>query len=256
MAEPAPAAVAALVGLLADDQAAPAICARLEHEPALLDRVWAASGAEPPAVLVDLVLRHDAETLLDAFAACDDLEAGAWLLARLHHPRTDHAAAGAPQLDALAARAAAAGAADAGAVAAHLCGACGFAGDRVAYDDPRNSYLPCVLERRQGLPIALTALWMLVCRRLGCAAEAVALPGHVVGRWSGGYVDLFADGRALTRDELDLRARLAGGRDASAWLAAASDRALLRRMARNLTLSYLRRQDATRASIAHGMASG
>lgn len=250
------AALAALVGLLDDPEAAPAIYARLEREAELRERVWVAAGDDPPALLVDLVLRHEAEALLDAFAACDDLETGAWLLARLHRPRTDHARSGAPQLDALAARAHDAGAGDAGTVAAHLCTACGFAGDQVAYDDPRNSYLPCVLERRQGLPVALTVLWMLVCRRLGLAAEAVTLPGHVVGRWSGGYVDLFAAGKALSRDELDLRARLAGGRDASAWLAAASDRALLRRMARNLTLSYLRRQDATRASIAHGLASG
>jgi hypothetical protein len=250
------AALAALVRLLDDPAAAAPILARLEREPALFDRVWAAAGAEPAPELVELALRDDAEALVDTYLACTTLEPGVWLLARLHAPRRDHAAACAPQLDDLARRARAAGAGDPGAAAAWLCGACGFAGDRSAYDDPQNSFLPCVLERRLGLPIALTALWLLLCRRLDLAAEAVALPGHVVGRWAGGFTDLFAGGRTISRDELDLRARLAGGRDAGPWLAAASDHALLRRMARNLTLSYLRRQDATRASIAHGMASG
>jgi hypothetical protein len=250
------AALPALVRLLDDPDSAPAILDRLEREPELFDRVWAEVGDDPPAVLADLALRLDAEALIDAYLACGDLEAGAWLLARLHRPRRDHAAEGAPQLDGLAQRARAAGVADAGALALWLCGEHGFAGDREHYDDPRNSFLPCVLERRQGLPIALTTLWLLLCRRLGHAAEAVALPGHVVGRWAGGFTDLFAGGRTIDRDELDLRARLAGGRDASPWLAAASDHALLRRMARNLTLAYLRRHDAVRATIAHGMASG
>jgi regulator of sirC expression with transglutaminase-like and TPR domain len=96
---------------------------------------------------------------------------------------------------------------------------------------------------------------MRVGARLDLDLAALALPGHVVGRWPGGWVDLYAGGATLNRIELDLRVRLAGGRDATPWLAAASDKALLRRMARNLTLAYLRRHDAVRATISHALAT-
>lgn len=258
----------ALVDLLhdPDPEVGATLVTRLESDASLLDAAWIAAleRGEPPERLSAVVLRADAEALVDAYAAAEDLETGCWLLARLHRPRVDHRAAGAPQLDALAERVrgrlAAGDPADGRTVAGHLCGACGFAGDRQGYDDPRNSYLPEVLERRLGLPIALTALWMLVGRRLDLTCEALALPGHVLGRWvaadgSSGYLDLFAGGRGLTRQELELRARLAGEHTAEPYLAAASDRALLKRMARNLAMAYLRREDSLRATIAHALAT-
>ena len=258
----------ALVRLLADPdpQVGATLAARLEADPALLDQAWQAAtagGGEPPARLVEIVLRADAEALVDAYAAADDLETGVWLLARLHRPRVDHRAAGTPPLDAIAARVreriAGGDPADGRTIAAHLCGECGFAGDRQTWDDPRNSYLPEVLDRRLGLPIALTVLWMLVGRRLGLTCEAIALPGHVLGRWvagdGSGYLDLFAGGSALGRHDLELRAKLAGEHSAEPYLAAASDRALLKRLARNLAMAYLRLGDGLRATIAHALAT-
>lgn len=257
----------ALVSLLHDSD--PAVSAplitRLESEPHLLDRTWltAVELGEPPTLLTTIVLRADAEALVDAYAVAEDLESGMWLLARLHRPRIDHRASGAPQLDALAAQVAtriADGApADARTVAKFLCADCGFSGDRESFDDPRNSFLPEVLERRTGLPIVLTALWLLVARRLDLPCAAIALPGHVLGRWTAdgahGYLDLFSGGTALTRQDLDMRAKLAGEHSAEPYLAAASDRALLKRMARNLAMAYLRRDDGLRATIAHALAT-
>jgi regulator of sirC expression with transglutaminase-like and TPR domain len=258
----------ALLDLLGDPdpEIGATLAARLESDADLLDRAWqAATGrGEPPAILTAIVLRADAEALVDAFAAAEDLESGCWLLARLQRPRCDHREAGAPQLDALAARVAeriAAGApADGRTVAAYLCGECGFSGDSEAYDDPANSFLSEVLARRLGLPIALTALWQLVGRRLGVVCEALAMPGHVLGRWvaadgSSGYVDLFAGGAAVTRTDLEALVHQAGGNGVEPYLAAASDRALLKRMARNLALAYLRRGDQLRATIAHALAT-
>lgn len=257
----------ALVSLLHDPD--PAVSAplitRLESEPYLLDRTWLAALelGEPPELLTSIVLRADAEALVDAYAVAEDLETGMWLLARLHRPRIDHRAGGAPQLDALAALVAksilAGATADARTVVRVLCDDCGFSGDREAFDDPRNSYLPEVLDRRAGLPITLTALWVLVSRRLDLPCAAIALPGHVLGRWTAvgvhGYIDLFAGGAALTRQDLDLRAKLAGEHSAEPYLVAASDRALLKRMARNLAMAYLRRDDGLRATIAHALAT-
>jgi len=56
----------------------------------------------------------------------------------------------------------------------------GFAGDRDDYDDPRNSFLQTVLERRRGLPILLSALTIAVAARIGVAIVGVGLPGHFI----------------------------------------------------------------------------
>jgi hypothetical protein len=249
--------VEAIIALFADEdpQVQESLLARLGADPALLDRTWHAAVRldSPPPSLAALVLRADAETLVDAFAESDDLETGCWLLARLHLPRRDFRGPGAAALDELAGRLRAGG--DGGDLANLLCKDCGFAGDRRDYDDPLNSYLPWVLERRMGLPIALTALWILLGRRRGLELDAIALPGHVLGRWKGGYLDLFDGGRMVTREELDDRVGRFDGSGAAPYLAPASDRALLRRMARNLAQSYGRLGDATRATIAHGLAT-
>jgi len=261
----APAAPASeIAGLLAllddpDPVVQQALVARLRRDDALLDQAWTAAAARsvaPPDALLRLVLAADAQAMVDRFAAAEDLEAGCWLLPLLARPRCDHRRAGAVILDQFAARLP--DGADGVAIAAWLGADCGFTGDRHDYHDPANSFLPDVLARRTGLPIALTALWLLLCRRRGVAAEAVALPGHVLGHCPDGpaaYLDLFAGGRVIERPVIArlLRDQCAGG--ALAWPGAASDRALLRRMARNLVVSYTRLGDRLRATIAHGMAS-
>ena len=56
----------------------------------------------------------------------------------------------------------------------------GFAGDQEQYDDPRNSMLDVVLERRRGLPILLSAVYVEVARRADVPFAGVGLPGHFV----------------------------------------------------------------------------
>jgi len=233
------------------------LSSRLSSDPDLLDRTWelALTRETPPAPsLVQLILRADAEALVDAFAECgEDLEGGIWLLPRLHLPRKDYRTAGSAALDALARRLPRD--ADGAAIADFLCHDCGFDGDRQDYDNPLNSFMTSVLERRIGLPMTLTALWVLVGRRLGLDLEVIALPKHVLGRWKGGFIDLFEGGRMVTREELDARVGPFDHAGAAPYLAPASDRAILRRMARNLTASYHRREDSIRATIAHGLAT-
>jgi regulator of sirC expression with transglutaminase-like and TPR domain len=249
--------IEALLQLLEDPD--PAVHAtlinRLSGDGELLAQAWAlASGrGQPPAALTELVLRQDAEALVDAFAEAEHLEAGVWLLPRIDLPRRDYRVTGTRALDEIAARVGAA--ADPWTVARFLCDDCGFSGARQDYDDPLNSLLSSVLERRVGLPISLTALWVLVCRRLDLTCEPIAIPGHVVGRWAGGYIDLFDHGRRIERADLDQRMQAVGEVSATPYLAPASDRALLRRMARNLVHAYVKRNDRLRATIAHGLAT-
>ncbi len=251
--------VSAILSLLEDQDplVQDSLLLRLSADQALLERTWQASlerGGEQAPGLVGLVLRLDAEAMVEAFAEIgDDLEAGIWLLPRLHLPRRDYRVEGMRALDEIAARLPPS--ADGGDIAAFLCQDCGFNGDRSDYDSPLNSYMPWVLERRLGLPLTLTVLWVLIGRRLRAHLELIALPKHVVGRWKGGYIDLFESGRLVTREELDERVGRFDHAGAAPYLAPASDRATLRRIARNLNASYVRRNDSTRATIAHGLAT-
>jgi regulator of sirC expression with transglutaminase-like and TPR domain len=81
---------------------------------------------------------------------------------------------------------------------AYLFGILGFEGNRAHYDDPRNSYLDEVLERRTGIPITLAIVVIEVGRRLGLELVPVGMPGHfLVGAGQGRYIDAFGGGRVL-----------------------------------------------------------
>jgi regulator of sirC expression with transglutaminase-like and TPR domain len=80
----------------------------------------------------------------------------------------------------------------------------GFRGNREEYEDPRNSLLHEVLERRLGLPITLSLVYLEVGRRLGLPVEGIGFPGHFLVRWRGKedfVVDAF-NGRLLSDEAL------------------------------------------------------
>lgn len=58
----------------------------------------------------------------------------------------------------------------------------GFIGDAESYDAPLNADFIRVLERRQGLPVSLSILYVAAARRLGWKAYALNMPGHVLVR--------------------------------------------------------------------------
>jgi len=80
-----------------------------------------------------------------------------------------------------------------------------FAGKRDDFYDARNSMLPDVLERKSGLPITLSVVYLALARRLGLQAEGIGLPGHFIvrvtlkqeGREGVVYVDPFHHARPL-----------------------------------------------------------
>ncbi len=130
----------------------------------------------------------------------------------------------------------------------------GFAGNARDYFDPRNNYLNQVLERRTGVPITLSILYMEIGRRLGLRLQGVSFPGHFLVRLrvTGGQlvIDPFCGGEA--QSESDLRARLAQvlpQREADTlplpqFLEAASSRQILARVLRNLKGIYLQSEEA------------
>jgi regulator of sirC expression with transglutaminase-like and TPR domain len=58
----------------------------------------------------------------------------------------------------------------------------GFSGNRDRYDDPRNSFLNEVLDRRTGIPISLAVAYLEVSRRAGLRVAGVNFPGHFLMR--------------------------------------------------------------------------
>jgi regulator of sirC expression with transglutaminase-like and TPR domain len=86
----------------------------------------------------------------------------------------------------------------------------GYWGNTEDYYDPRNSYLNDVIDRKTGIPITLSILYMEVGRRIGLPLEGVSFPGHFLVRLRlrGGMLvlDPFAGGAPLS--EAELRARL------------------------------------------------
>lgn len=128
----------------------------------------------------------------------------------------------------------------------------GFRGNREDYDDPRNSFLNDVLDRRVGIPITLSIVYLEVGRRIGCPLAGVSFPGHFLVRSTGldapqdVVVDPFNRGRILSEDECRTLLREMYGDTipfSPDLLRRAPNLDILRRMITNLKLSYARRRD-------------
>jgi regulator of sirC expression with transglutaminase-like and TPR domain len=82
----------------------------------------------------------------------------------------------------------------------------GFRANALDFDDPSNSYLDRVLERRTGIPISLSLVYMEVAARAGVSCEGVGLPFHFIVRVFGPeersvLVDPYHEGRILLLDD-------------------------------------------------------
>lgn len=130
----------------------------------------------------------------------------------------------------------------------------GFAGNTSDYYDPRNSFLCDVLDRRVGIPISLSVLYLEVARRVGVLAQGVNFPGHFLVRvaiedaWL--FIDPFARGRALSPGDLETLLRKTTTPDAvlePSVIAAASKRQIVARMLVNLAGIYGRNGDLPRS---------
>ncbi len=124
-----------------------------------------------------------------------------------------------------------------------------FRGNTQAYSDPRNSYLNEVLERRLGIPISLSVLYMAVAHRLGIPAQGIGLPGHfIVGipaEREVYYLDPFHGGTRLSQDDCASLVWASTGYEGAMqpeWLDPVPQRALLTRMLNNLRGVYLQQE--------------
>ncbi|MCA1565039.1 MAG: transglutaminase-like domain-containing protein [Acidobacteria bacterium] len=148
----------------------------------------------------------------------------------------------------LGARAAIAQAGEASAVVAlnkFLFEESGFVGNHSDYYDPRNSLLSDVLDRRTGIPITLSVVYMEVGRRAGLRVEGIGLPGHFIVRAEASdeapvLVDPF-NGKIVDADDCQERLdTIYGGQAplADAHLQPVTTREILARLLRNLKGIY------------------
>ena len=83
----------------------------------------------------------------------------------------------------------------------------GFRGSGKNFENPDNSFLHRVLDRRQGLPITLSVLYLLVARRIGLELDPIGLPGRfMVGCFAEErpfYIDAWSGGKILELEQME-----------------------------------------------------
>ena len=130
----------------------------------------------------------------------------------------------------------------------------GFRGNVAHYNDPRNSFLNQVMDRRLGIPLTLSILFMELARAAGFEACGIGLPGHFVTRLS--YqgrqilVDPFHGGGVITEEDCKELVTNSTGRSylfRSNYLKGTSERAVLARLLMNLKYAHLGRNNYGRA---------
>jgi regulator of sirC expression with transglutaminase-like and TPR domain len=134
----------------------------------------------------------------------------------------------------------------------------GFSPNVENYFDPRNSFLNDVLERRVGIPITLSILYMEVGRRIGLQLHGVSFPGHFLVKCKlddgTAILDPYCGGISLSLQDLQDRLREVRGGEVSraivaGMLVSANNREILARMLRNLKAIYLRCHEYARALV-------
>lgn len=132
-----------------------------------------------------------------------------------------------------------------------------FRGNRSEYYDPRNSFLNDVLDRRIGVPLTLSIIYLEVGWRLGIPLHGVNFPGHFLVRYDGEAVKLlldpFHEGTVRFENEAqDLLDNVYGGsvRMQPQFLRVADRKDVLVRLLSNLKGIYLQRHDDVRAIAA------
>lgn len=129
----------------------------------------------------------------------------------------------------------------------------GFRGNVEQYTDPLNSLIDRVLERRKGIPISLSILYLLVAERLSMPLEPVGLPGHfVVGCYADDapfFIDPFDQGLFRNAEEVFTLLRSNHISPKPSDLAPTTVREVLSRSCRNLANHYSAAGDLAHAQV-------
>ena len=136
------------------------------------------------------------------------------------------------------------------AINTHLFDELNFRGNQDNYYDPRNSFLNEVLERKTGIPITLSVIYIEIGRQVGLPIVGVGMPGHFIVQYDAHaatfWIDPFHRGAILSQADCADRVQQIYGRQVewqAAFLVPVSDHDILRRMLGNLKGIYLQQRD-------------
>ncbi len=196
------------------------------------------------------------DELADLASLSDDamsLEAGAFMIARYAYPALDviryH-----EELDTMAGEVRgrigyrASGEEAVNALNRYLFTEQGFKGNTKNYYEVENSYLNCVMDRRVGIPISLSAVYLLIGQRLELPLFGIGMPGHFLVKYESDrykiFVDCFNGGALLTEKNCARFLTEAGYGFDDKYLQRSPVRAILSRMIKNLLAIYSKSGDA------------
>lgn len=175
------------------------------------------------------------------------LESGAFLLARYAYPQLD-VAPYRGQLDTMAREVRdrigprASGEETVNALNRYVFTEQGFRGNTKNYYEVENSYINCVMDRRVGIPISLSVVYLLVGRRLNLPLFGIGMPGHFLVKYESErykvFIDCFNGGALLTEKNCARFLTEAGYGFDDKFLQKSSVRAILSRMIKNLLAIY------------------
>ena len=130
----------------------------------------------------------------------------------------------------------------------------GFCGNDHDYYDPLNSFITDVLERRLGIPLSLSLVYMVICDRIGFPMDGISFPAHFIIRPRHPDLEIFIDpynkGEILFPEDCAAKLTQLYGYDIPLrpeYLEPVSIRRILDRLLNNLKLIYLRRRETTKA---------
>jgi len=129
----------------------------------------------------------------------------------------------------------------------------GFTGNSADYCNPDSSFINRVLEFRRGIPVSLSVIYLLIARRLNLPISGIGMPVHFICKFENGansfYIDPFNQGQIMNRSDCVQFLRRAGYPFKESFLARASDRDILIRMARNLILVYTQNNASHKVAV-------
>jgi len=129
----------------------------------------------------------------------------------------------------------------------------GFRGARENFDNPENSFLHLVLERREGLPITLCIIYILVARRLGFELDPIGTPGRfMVGCFSESrpfYIDCWSGGRILELEQMEEKLSLLPDNESGLFLLPITIAETLSRCCRNLSRQFSKLDDSKNSRL-------
>jgi regulator of sirC expression with transglutaminase-like and TPR domain len=99
------------------------------------------------------------------------------------------------------------------------------------------------MEFRNGLPITLALIYMLVGQRLNLTVEGIAAPGHFLARLEGVLFDPYHGGRILSNAEWEMIASEVPHRQRATLLKACTPQQMMHRLLINLRNCYVKRND-------------